>query len=144
MRPTAGNAALRPAQNSSRCSSECRNLAGDGAAFFRDRLDTLDQMIDFGAGAVDLDDQQRLDVERIAGMDEFLDRVDRGPVHHLHAAGNDAGADDRGHAGAGVFRGREADQHGALRFRRFLRMRTVTSVTTPSRPSEPVMMPSRS
>ena len=60
----------------------------------RDRLDALDQVIDLGLRAVELDDQQRLDIERIAGMDEFLGGVDRGPVHHLHAAGNDAGADD--------------------------------------------------
>ena len=51
-------------------------------------------MIDLGLRAVELDDQQRLDVERIAGMDELLDRVDRRAVHHLHAARDDAGADD--------------------------------------------------
>ena len=34
-------------------------------------------MIDLGRRAVELDDQQRLDVERIAGVDELLDRVDR-------------------------------------------------------------------
>ena len=63
-----------------------RDLARHRAAVARDRLDALDQMIDLGRRPVELDDQQRLDVERIAGMDEFLDRVDRRPVHHLHAA----------------------------------------------------------
>jgi hypothetical protein len=48
-------------------------------------------MIDLGLAAVELDDQQRLGVERIAGMDEFFGRMDRGPIHHLHAAGNDPG-----------------------------------------------------
>ena len=61
-------------------------------------------MIDLGRRAVEFDDQQRLDVERIAGMDELLDRVDRRPVHHLHAAGDDAGADDGRDACAGIFR----------------------------------------
>jgi hypothetical protein len=55
---------------------------------------TRDEMIDLGLWAIDLDDQQRLDVERIAGMHEFLDRMDRRLVHHLHAAGDDARADD--------------------------------------------------
>ncbi len=90
MRPTAGNAALRPAQNSSRSSSDVGDLAAHRAAAVRDRLDGAGEMIDLGLRAVDLDDQQRLDVERVAGVDEFLDRVDRGLVHHLHAARDDA------------------------------------------------------
>ena len=101
MRPTAGNAALRPAQNCSRSSSRLADAAGDGAAGARDRLDAADQVIDLGRRPVELDDQQRLDIERIAGMDESLGGVDRRPVHHLHAAGNDAGADDGGDAIAG-------------------------------------------
>ena len=143
MRPTAGNAAFRPAQNSSRSSSEFGDAAGHRAAFARDLLDALEQMIDFGARAVEFDDQQRLDVERITGMDEVLGGADRRPVHHLHAARDDAGADDARDAFAAVFGRGEADQRGARRFR-LLRIRTVTSVTTPSSPSEPVTMPSRS
>ncbi len=54
-----------------------RHLAGDGLAVARDRLDALDQVIDLGLRAVELDDQQRLDVERIAGVHEFLGGVDR-------------------------------------------------------------------
>ena len=104
MRPTAGNAALRPAQNNSRCASEVEAWH-DTARHLLAMIST--RSIRWSTSAwrpVDLDDQQRLDVERIAGMDEFLDRVDRRPVHHLHAAGDDAGADDRRDAGAGVFR----------------------------------------
>ena len=67
----------------------------------RDRLDAPDQFIDLDARAVEFDDQQRLDVERIAGMHEGFGGVDRGLVHHLHAARNDAGADDPRHAFAG-------------------------------------------
>jgi hypothetical protein len=35
-------------------------------------------VVDLGRRAVEFDDQQRLDIERIAGMDEGLGRVDRG------------------------------------------------------------------
>jgi hypothetical protein len=55
-------------------------------------------MIDLRLRPVELDDQQRLDIERVAGMHEFLDRMDRRLVHHLHAAGDDARADDPAHA----------------------------------------------
>ena len=74
-------------------------------------------MIDLGERTVQLDDQHRLDVERIAGMNEFLGGVDRRPVHHLHAGGDDAGADDARDAFAAVFRRGKADQRraGALR-----------------------------
>ena len=76
-------------------------------------------MIDLGARAVELDDQQRLDVERIAGVDEFLDRMDRRPVHHLHAAGDDAGADDARDAFAAVLGFVKADQRRARALRFF-------------------------
>src|SRR5205814_8473222 len=75
------------------------------AARARNRLHALQQMIDFRGRPVELDDQQRLDIERIARMHELLDRVDRRLVHHLHAARNDAGADDLAHAFARVLGG---------------------------------------
>src|SRR5208282_4878109 len=84
-----------------------------------DVLDAFEQMIDLGARAVEFDDQQRLDVERIAGMDEFLGGMNGGAVHHLHAARNDAGADDPSDAVAGILRGGETDQRGARGFRFF-------------------------
>ena len=113
MRPTAGNAALRPAQNSSRSSSEFETLQRRSSGILGDLVDALDQMIDLGRRTVELDDQQRLDVERIAGVDELLGGVDRGLVHHLHAARNDARADDARDAFAGILGAREADQHRA-------------------------------
>ena len=67
-------------------------------------------MIDLGLRAVQFDDQQGLDVERVADLDEGLGGVDRRAVHHLHAARDDAGADDRGDAIAGVLRFAKADQ----------------------------------
>ena len=76
MRPTAGNAALRPAQNNSRSSSELETRQVTARQCRGDLLDAIEQVIDFVARAVELDDQQRLDVERIAGMDEFLGGAD--------------------------------------------------------------------
>jgi len=75
-------------------------------------------MVDLDLRPVELDDQERLHVERIAGMDEVLGGADRRPVHHLHAAGNDAAADDVGDALPGLLAGRETDEQGArtLRF----------------------------
>ncbi len=75
-------------------------------------LTLLDQVVDFGLGAIEFDDQQRLDIERIAGMDEILRRVDGRPVHHFHAAGNDAGADDLGDAFARRLRSWESRPAG--------------------------------
>ena len=72
-----------------------------GTVVAGDLLDLADQMIDLGLRPVQLDDQQRLDIERIAGIDKIFGGVDRRPVHHLHAARNDAGGDDRGDAIAG-------------------------------------------
>ena len=117
MRPTAGNAALRPGPEQEPLLFGARDAAGHGTADLRDCLDARDQVVDLGLRTVDLDDQQRLDVERIAGMHELLDRVDRRPVHHLHAAGDDARADDLAHAFAGILGRGKADQHGARAFR---------------------------
>ena len=100
-------------------------------------------MVNLRGGPVELDDQERLDVERIARVDEYLRGMNRGAVHHFHASGDDAGADDLGDALARLFRGRESDQHRA-RGLRPLEDATVTSVTTPSKPSEPVITPRRS
>jgi hypothetical protein len=83
--PTAGKAALRPAQKASRSASsfEIRQVV-DRAIGDRDRAVIR---WSHSAGAIELDDQQRLDIERIADLDEGLGGVDRGTVHHLHAAG---------------------------------------------------------
>ena len=74
-------------------------------------------MIDLGLRTVELDDQQRLDVERIPGVHELLDCMDRRTVHHFHAPGNYPGADDSADAGAGMLGRREAHQHGTRTFR---------------------------
>ena len=68
------------------------------APFAAQSLRRADQMVDLRPAAIELHDQQRLDVERIAGVDELLGGMDRGPVHHLHAAWDDARADDIGDA----------------------------------------------
>ena len=74
-------------------------------------------MIDFDRRPVELDDQQRFDIAGIAGLDEIFGSMDRGPVHHLHAARDDAGADDGGDAIARRLVAGEADQQRPRRRR---------------------------
>ena len=111
---------MRPAQNSMRSASELEIRQQRRAAASRDRLDPLHQFVDLDAGTVEFDDQERFDVERIAGVDEGFGGVDRRLVHHFHAAGDDAGADDPRHAFAGRLDLGEADHQRArgLRLRR--------------------------
>ena len=75
MRPTAGKAALRPAQKRQALGLVVETPQVDRAVSAGDGLDLLDQVVDLGRRAVELDDQQGLDVERIAGLDEGLGGV---------------------------------------------------------------------
>ena len=52
----------------------------------------VDEVGDLLLRALDLDDQQRLDVERVAGMGERLAHLDRRPVHVLDRDRDDARA----------------------------------------------------
>ena len=72
--------------------------------------------VHLGLAALDLDDQHRLDVERIAGVGEILADRDRRPVHVFHRHRHDSRADDRRHAAARVGAGIEAEQHRARAF----------------------------
>ena len=72
-------------------------------------------MVDLDRRPVQFDDQQRLDIERIAHLHEILRRLDGRPVHHFHAAGDDAGGDDIGDALPGILRRGKADEQGARR-----------------------------
>ena len=83
------------------------------AVFAGDGDDAGELGVHLGVGALNLDDQQRLDIHRIAGMGERLADLDRRLVHELHRDRDDAGPDDRGHRLAGLFAGREAEQDGA-------------------------------
>src|SRR5262249_47403991 len=74
-------------------------------------------MIDLCARTVDLDDQQRVDVEGVAGVDELLSCVNRRAIHHLHAGGNDASADDLAHALPGILGRGKADEYRARAIR---------------------------
>ncbi len=102
MRPDGGKGRLAPGPEQQALGLRLAGAAGGRAIVARDGLDGGDQMIDFGLAAVELHDQQRFDIERIAGVDEILRRMDGEPVHHFHAAGNDAGGDDRGDAIGGA------------------------------------------
>jgi hypothetical protein len=70
-----------------------------------------DVIRDFLVYAIDLAQQQRLAVERIAGVDEGLGGLDGEAVHHLQTGGNDAGGDDVADRGASLGDVIEACQH---------------------------------
>src|SRR5262249_62185001 len=57
------------------------------------------------------------DVERIAGVDELLGCVNRRAIHHLHAGGNDARADDLAHTLPGILGPGKADKDRARAIR---------------------------
>ena len=110
----APNAALRPFQILALSSALPLRRIIVGLKSLGNLADLLQQRIDLVLGALHLDDQQRLDVERIAGGDEMLADMDRGPVHEFERHGNDAGADDGGDAGAGrLVRTRSRSASGA-------------------------------
>ena len=81
----APKADFRPFQIAALSASDCETRMVDGLEVLGDRGDPLDQVGDLGLRALDLDDQQRLDVERIAGMGEGLADLDRRPVHVFDA-----------------------------------------------------------
>ena len=110
----------------------------------RDLDDAGQGGIHLGVRALDLDDQQRLDIERIAGMGERLADLDGRLVHELHGDGHDAGADDGGDARRPPARCESKPNSTGRAPSAARRMRTVASVTTPSCPSDPMTRPSRS
>src|SRR3546814_3979216 len=75
----------------------------------------VDKVVAFGGDAVQFDDEQRLDVERIADVDERFGGMDRGSIHHLHARRYDPRRDDVGNAIARALHARKSDQQGARR-----------------------------
>ena len=139
----APKADLRPFQMAALSASDCDTLTALGRERLGDGDDAAEQVVDLGLRALDLDDQHRLDVERVAGMGEGLADLDRRPVHVFDRDRDDAGADDGGDAGARRLGASKPSSIGrapsAAR-----RMRTVASVTMPSWPSEPMTRPSRS
>jgi hypothetical protein len=82
---------------------------GDGVIVAGDLADPLEQRVDLVLRALDLDDEERLDVERITGGDEAACSVVSKPS-------------SIGRAPSGAFNSR-----------------TVASVTTPNWPSEPMI-----
>jgi len=76
-------------------------------------------VIDFALRSVEFDDEDRLDIKRISGVDERLSRMNGELVHHLDAARNNPGADDVTDAGRRRRRGGKADQQGAGDLRSF-------------------------
>ena len=114
----APNAALRPFQMAALCSALWLMRIALGANGLAISVMTDEQVGDLLVRPLHLDDQHRLDLERVAGLGEGLADVDRRPVHELDGDGDDAGADDGGNALAGGLAGVEAEQHGTCAFGR--------------------------
>ena len=81
-----------------------------------DLADPLEKGVDLVLRPLHLDNEERLDVERIAGLDEMLADMDGGAVHELDRHGNDAGGDDTSDARSRRLIGIKAEQHGARAF----------------------------
>ena len=98
MQLTAGKAFLRPAQNRSRSASLVETFVVVAPSARGDLLDDADEQIHLRRRSVEFDDHQRRRVGWIAAGLETLHRVDRGLVHHLEAAGNNAARNNRADA----------------------------------------------
>ena len=96
MRPTAGNAALRPDQKQQplRLVARHADLGGARLASSTRRISAISAATS-SRRAVGLDEQDRGGVERIVRVHELLDRARGRLVHHLEARRDDARADDR-------------------------------------------------
>ena len=97
-----------------------------------------EQVVHLGVRALDLDDQQGLDIERIAGMGEGLADLDGRLVHEFDRDRDDARADDGGDARRPPPRCESKPNSTGRAPSAARRMRTVASVTMPSCPSEPM------
>ena len=93
--------------------------------------------------AVDLDQQHRAGVHRVAGVVGRLDRLDGQVVHHLQRRGHDAGGDDRETACEADSISAKAASRTSVASGVGVR-RTSALVTIPSMPSEPTRAPVRS
>ena len=65
-----------------------------GAGQLEHFADARAVVVHVGFHAIQLAEQDRLGIHRVTGMDEVLGGADRQVVHHLQAAGDDAGGDD--------------------------------------------------
>ncbi len=101
MRPTAGKAALRPAQKRRRSASDCETRISPRAGGSQHLGDAGNFLGDFFRRAVGFAEQDGRRVEVVAGLDVGLDGGGRRLVHHLQPGRDDAGGDDRRHRVAG-------------------------------------------
>ena len=75
-----------------------------------DRFNLADQMIGLHRRAVHFDNEQCLDIQGVADLNEGLGGMDCRPIHHLHAGRDDPGGDHGGDAIGGILGCRETDQ----------------------------------
>ena len=94
-----------------------RDLQARRVEGLRDRDDAGEHVLAFLVGALDLDDEHRLGIARVAGLREILGDQDRLAVHVFHGDRDDAGRDDRRRAGPGILHRGEAEQGWARALR---------------------------
>ena len=109
--PDRGERALAPRPELEPLGLVARQADLDGAAGAHHLRDLLDLRGDLLLGAVALAQQDRRGLQRIAGVDELLDRLGGELVHHLEAGGDDARGDDVGDRLAGLDHRVEGGQH---------------------------------
>jgi len=109
----------------------------------RRRLDLADLVVDAFVESVDLGEQHRGRIGRVARVGEGLDRADDPLIHHLERRRHDPAGDDRRDGRRAVLDAREVQQQRPDG-RGIGVSRTQTAVTTPSVPSDPTTTPRRS
>ena len=98
MRPIAPNAFLRPCQSRARSAGSVATRTARAPASRQSAATRVDVVVESGRGAIELDEQDRRGVGRIAGgVDRRFHRPDRRGIDHLERRGNDARRDDRRH-----------------------------------------------
>ena len=144
MRAIAPNADLRPFHSSARSASSAATRTVRAPCASADALDDRDLRVDAVGQAVDLDEQHRRGVARVAGADVVLDRAGDLGVHHLERGGHDPRGDDPAHRGAGVLDRGEVEQQRADRGRVRREPHRDPRSAMPIVPSLPTKQPRRS
>ena len=102
MRPIAGNAALRPDQNRSRCFSSFETRISVAPALGQHAPDFRHVGGDFLRPAIRLAQQHRGRIERIVGVNVLVDGARRGLIHHFETGRQYSRGDHRADRRAGL------------------------------------------
>ena len=115
----AGNADFRPLPKALALFLILTDLDANSTMLAGNRGNRLDKMVDLDGWAIQLADQESFDIERITSVAKGFSCVNGGPIHHLEAARNDAGGNDRSDAITALLAAVKTHQHRAGGFRLF-------------------------